>query len=204
MIQEPNGKTDLCSYHSNTGCIRCISWSAIIVPALIAVGLSFLLNIFTDGLGLTAYTSTTTGQISLMIGGFVWLIIASYAIMFLVGWIAGDMAQPYSRCSGVLHGFAAWCLALIITIALLSQSATSALGSPAYYSINPITTTSKVISNSQNLDAQNTPATPTVNKLGIGVLGIFFIFLAGALGSCTGGYVGSKSNPNKRENNLQR
>jgi hypothetical protein len=148
-----------------------------------------------------------------MIGGFVWLLIASYFIMFLVGWIAGNLVQPH-RCLGVLHGFAAWSLALIIIAALFSQSATSALGTPNNYSLTPVTahnaqvvttTTTTQEAAKANLREATGSATTTeaVNKVGIGVLGIFFISLAGALGSCTGGYVGSDARyATRRERHL--
>jgi len=190
MVNESVEKTTLHCESSTVGCHRYISWSTIIVSALVAVGLSFLVYIFTTGLGLTAFTRNTTGQLTLMVGGFVWLIVAFYVVMFVVGYIAGILVRPHQhRCLGVLHGFAAWCLALIITAAVFSPILTGTFGAPTYYGLNSPMSSSQIRANTN----PNTVTNPTtVNKLGIGVLGIFFVFFAGALGSCTGGYVGCK------------
>lgn len=175
---------------SKTGCNSWINWNAILVPALLAIGLSFLVNIFTAGVGLSAYTTSPEGQITIMVGGFIWLFLIFYFVMFLIGYVSGVMTQPF-RCAGVLHAFAAWSLALLINVALFSQTAANAFGTPTYYSYKAVATSTQT----------QTQAQPTVNqaatedaatKMGIGVLGLFFIFLAGALGSCTGGYVGSR------------
>lgn len=185
MFQETFERTTVAT--DRPGCVGCISWTAIIIAALLAVGLSFLLNVFTSGIGLTAFTSDPNGQLTLLIGGFVWLILASYVIYFLVGWVAGMFVRP-SRCLGVLHGFVAWCLALIITAALFSNPAAGAFGTPSYYgtktNITAVDNKARAVTNS----ATNEEA---ANKLGIGVLAVFFIFLAGALGSITGAYLGS-------------
>jgi len=172
-----------------------ISWSATIVSALVLIGLSFLLYLLTIGLGLSAFTLDRNGQISLAIGGLIWLIVTSYFVAFLSGWIAGLLTRTYNFAnsySGILHGFSAWCLALIITVALFSQSLTAALGSPAYYSINKPTDITQ--NNLTSTSMENTgyfSAEENINKFGVGVLAIFFIFLSGALGNSIGGYLGS-------------
>lgn len=174
-------------YCSKSSCNSWVNWNAILVPALLAIGLSFLVNIFTAGLGLSAYTNNPEGQVTIMVSGFIWLFLIFYFIMFLMGYISGVMTQPF-RCAGVLHAFAAWSLALLINVALFSQTAANALGTPTYYSYKTVANTqTQVQPNNNQVVTQD-----TTNKMGIGVLGIFFIFLAGALGSCTGGYVGSR------------
>lgn len=188
------------SSETSSGCTRCVSWNAIIFPALVAIGLSFLIYLFTTGLSLTAFTSTPEGQLSLAAGGFAWLVVSAYMSMFLVGWIAGVFVRPH-RCLGVAHGFAAWCLALILTAILFSQAAISPLGTPAaYFSLHRAAATSQTDVKEQVV-TPNTTTKEAVNKLGIGVLAIFFVFFAGALGSCTGGYVGSQSK--RREDELK-
>lgn len=185
-------------------CTRCISWSAIIVAALVAIGLNFLLYVLTTGIGLTAFTLNKTGQLSLVMGGFIWLILSSYFLMFLVGWIAGALARynAINRCTGILHGFAAWCLALIVTVALFSSNVTSAIGTPVYTNYNTnynVTTPAAAATEAYTgTTTGNTVLPNTVqekvatNKLGIGVLALFFIFLSSALGSICGGYIGSE------------
>jgi len=55
-----------------------ISWTAIFVGAIVAVGLSFLLNLFGIAIGLSAFTLSTDGASVLAVGGLVGMIIGVY------------------------------------------------------------------------------------------------------------------------------
>lgn len=109
---------------TEANCFKCISWSAIFVGALVAIGLSFIVYLFTSGLELSIFTTNSAGLISLAVGTFIWLIFASYISMFIAGLIAGLLARPNNhRCGlGVLHGFTAWCLSLVIVSVLALHS----------------------------------------------------------------------------------
>ncbi|CAN5245044.1 hypothetical protein BH10PSE19_BH10PSE19_14700 [soil metagenome] len=184
---------------------HCISWNAIVAAALVAIGLNFLLYIFTTGVGLSAFTLNSNGQLTLMVGGLIWLVIASYFIMFLVGWIAATHAKHriLHRCTGALHGFTAWSLALVITVVLFSSGVSNTVGIPVFtqYGYNNVATTAaataaqatgSVVGNT--VPPSNPVEAKTVaNKTGLGILALFFIFLSSALGSICGGYTATKS-----------
>lgn len=98
---------------------KCICWGSVFAGAFVAIGLGFLVYLFTAGVGLTAFTTDTTGLTTLAIGGFIVLFFLSYFIMFLAGWTSGVAIKSYCHkpCFGGLHGFLAWSLALVIGIA---------------------------------------------------------------------------------------
>lgn len=179
-----------------------ISWTALGVGSLLIVGLSYLMRLFTVGVGLSAYTTTTSGTMAFAITGFVCLIILSYLLLFLAGWITGLISSVYSdkRWLGLLHGFAAWCLALVIMGAFVAPNHPFFIAQRFPHSVNvmapantlnsptlPLTTT--VSQNQNTVQAITSPANP-INTLGIGMLATFFIFLSGILGSSLGGYYG--------------
>lgn len=185
-------------------CIKCISWTAIFIGAFVAIGLNFLLYLFTAGLGLSAFSTSATGLVSLAVGGFIWLILCAYFSMLFAGWVAGMLARPYfvKRGLGVLHGFSAWCVALIIGMILASHlSMFASAGTPYVYVMSGSLPTVQTTSDESAPIVSSTPSgtktskvtvnpTKATNALGIGILASFFIFLVGALGSCVGGYLG--------------
>lgn len=181
-----------------------VHWSAIICGALSAVGLSFLGYLITTGLGLSAFTTSTAGVMTIAITGFIWLLLFGYFSMFIAGCVTGSLISTYtaSRCSGALHGFIAWCLGLVIVGALLAphhpyfmaQKVGGSHNAPQIIatSTNPslVADTATTVSTQQTNDSTATAAVVAPNVLGIGVLALFFIFLAGALGSMAGGHFG--------------
>lgn len=99
---------------------KCFTWSPIIVGALTAVGLTFLLNLFSVAIGLTAYTTTSDGVENLALGGLMATAFGVIVSMFAAGWLAGYLGNRHctKRHLGALYGFLAWCVALIATIFL--------------------------------------------------------------------------------------
>ena len=99
---------------------KCLSWKPIVAGALVAIGLSFLLNLFSVAIGLTAYTTNSQGVESLAYGGLLGTGIGVIASMFGAGWITGYLSQRhcYKRHLGALYGFLTWCLALLVTIVI--------------------------------------------------------------------------------------
>lgn len=102
---------------------RCFSWSAVIVGALVAIGIGFLLNMFSIAIGLTAFSHTDSAT-TLAVGGFIGMVIVSIVSMGFGGWVAGHMGANKAYCHdgvyscnyGALYGFTAWCLALVFTV----------------------------------------------------------------------------------------
>jgi hypothetical protein len=102
---------------------KCVEWKPVIAGALVAIGLAFLLNIFSVAIGLTAFSTSSDGVETLVFGGLLGTAIGIVASMFAAGWIAGYLGQRNCnrRHLGALYGFLAWVLALIITIFLASH-----------------------------------------------------------------------------------
>jgi hypothetical protein len=98
----------------------CFSWKPVFAGALTAIGLSFLLNLFSVAIGLSAFNSDTTGTETLVFGGLIATALGIVASMFAAGWLAGYIGNRYctKRHLGAFYGFLAWCVALIITIFL--------------------------------------------------------------------------------------
>jgi hypothetical protein len=172
-------------------CCKCISWSAVVAGALTAIGLGFLIHVFTSGLGLSLYTTDTTGLTTLAIGTFIWLLVAGYFAMFFSGFVSGALTRYNfgSRCAGAFHGFIAWCLAIAISLIL-----TAHVGM-ATTNLTQATKTTPDVVNVVGTVTDNKVPTTTVektNNLGIGVLSVFFVFLIGAIGSTVGGYFGAQ------------
>lgn len=102
---------------------ECLSWKPIIAGALVALGLTFLLNLFAVAIELTAFTTNSEGVENLLFGGMLATGLSVVASMFAAGWLAGYLGQAHctKRHLGALYGFLAWCLALLLMIFLADQ-----------------------------------------------------------------------------------
>ena len=186
------------------GCVkRHVSYTAIIVGALVGIGLSFLLNLFAIAIGLSM-VRTKEGMISLAIGGFIGLLIGAIVSMFVAGYAAGYLGRPFciKRNLGVLYGFTTWCLALILTV-LLTAHMGRYISTYSNFVVNP---TSVVVTHNEEAPAADTSIQAsssemtTVNiqtvtkSLGFSTFLIFVIFFMGAIASCFGGHYGMAGN----------
>lgn len=187
---------------------KCMSWTGIIVGALVAVGLSFLSSLFGAGIGLSAFNTSPEGVKVLAIGGYVGMLIVVIAVMFFSGLVAGYLGRSNScnRTIGALHGFAAWCLALVFMIILLSHT-TLFISTNSLHSMPHQTTTVKAlndnssrmvteaahvkVTNSRVVDA-NVNNEETARILALSSLLTFVLFFVGAVFSAIGGHCGSK------------
>jgi hypothetical protein len=182
---------------------KLFSWTAIIAGALANIGLSFLLNLSTLAIGLSAFTTDREGAISLALGGLLAIAIGAAIIMFLSGWIAGYLGTPFyfaKPYSGILYGFIAWCLALLISVSVASQVGDYVT---AYTNVvsHPVSTSSPTIANPpmvvETVSAQadvrvnKSDEADAAHKTGAGLSIIFILFFIGALSSCVGGHYGS-------------
>lgn len=180
--------------------VRCVSWSAIVIGALVGVGLSFLLNLFSVSIGLSLVTTSQSGMTTLAVGGFVALLISVFVAMFVAGTTAGYLGRSHclKRNLGVIYGFTAWCLALILSVLLASHilkfvsnytnfitnqatvSITQNTNMPAVTAVQKGANTSAVVVNTQK----------ATNNLGYASFLVFILFAVGALASCFGGHFG--------------
>lgn len=196
-------------HHHKCCCMKCISWSAIIVGALVALGLGFLMNLFGISIGLSAFNPSASGVKSLAIGAYFGLLIGTIIIMFISGWIAGYLGRsPHvKRDLGAIYGFTTWTLSLILMVLLASHftqfstTSNSALDysnkNSTHYNVTT-TTNSKapVVSEEEKggtrAESPNIVVNPekAANLMGLSLLLTFVIFFAGALAACFGGYFG--------------
>ncbi len=178
-----------------------VSWSAIFAGALIAFSLSALFNLLNAGLGLVLFPETFHALLSLSVAGYIWLIICGIIALFIAGFITGKILRYYSTSpfNGMLHGFLAWSLALLVTVMLASHFATAAASQiPAGVQVavdgtqsaqNETTSSS---STSDNM-ADNQHVAQESKAIGGATIGIFFIFLLSAIAAIIGGYLGTKT-----------
>lgn len=164
---------------SNPYCMRVIAWKGVVAGTIFALGLTFLFNLLTLGIGLSLYTRSPEGQIALTVLGFVWMLIGGFVVLFLSGWVTGKMAStdyPLAKCDGIFQGFIMWTIFLVSSLVILGISKVSA---------------SVLLSNLTSLDLVLSQASGT-NEVGYATLCVFLIFLTGAVGACVGAYFGIK------------
>jgi hypothetical protein len=183
-----------------------ISWSAILVGALVGLGLSFLLNLFGLAIGLSATTAGEDGAMALAIGGVIGVIIAIIASMVAAGYAAGYLGRLYcpGRNLGILYGFTTWSVALLLAAAVAAQVNNYA----TTYSQAVMGTTLITAQSSEgkvNRDARSssnekkstlTKIVVTPNCLIAGAFILFILFFIGAVSACVGACWGMNS---KRE-----
>ena len=173
-----------------------ISWSAIIVGALIGVGLSFLLNLFGVAIGLSAFSMSEDGGASLAIGGLVGLIVSTMVAMFFAGFSAGHLGRLYvpKRNMGLAYGFTTWSVSIILSALL-----TTHVGSYVKTYSDNVTQQGIIVvdddassSHSRHGKPQMTAVTPKQISGGIalGAFIVFGLFFVGAFSSCLGAHYG--------------
>lgn len=170
-----------------------ISWSAIVIGALVGVGLGFLLNLYSLSIGLSIIT-TDTNEASIAIGGFIGLVIGSIAAMLVAGYTAGYLGRLYSprQNLGILYGFATWTVALILAALIAGPVAnyitnysnlTPMVAAESQQTIDEQTETG--VTESNQTQEQLTPTTLTWASFLA-----FLLFFIGALSCCVGAYWG--------------
>lgn len=207
MNSEFNLKDPSCHEHYRP-IYRSLSWTGVIAGALVAISLSFLLNLFEMGIGLSIVQTSEQGVVTMVIGGLIAMAVGGMIVMFAAGWVSGYLARFYHwhRHVGILQGLAAWSLALILTFLLLGLHSNLLTYSSQLLTetslLNPSAPSTINLTNNDNAPAVNVNANFTspsqitvntqtaVNTLGMGALIAFLIFILGAIASCVGGYYG--------------
>jgi hypothetical protein len=179
--------------------IKCFSWSAAFVGAMAGVGFSFLLNLFSIAIGLTAFSTTQEGISAFAIGGFLGFAVGTIASMFAAGWIAGYLGRPNcANCnSGALYGFVAWCLALLVGVLLagpVSHFVSSYSGNLTNHSLTVIKygndEASHVVATSDSGTTTVVNVEKAANDTGKAAFALFILFFLGAIASSFGGHFG--------------
>jgi MFS family permease len=192
--------------HDHVCTKKCISWTAIFVGALVGVGLSFLLNVFSAAISLSVFSMSSQGGATFAIGGLIGVIIGVVVAMYVAGWVSGYLGRPYCtrRNLGILYGFVAWCVALIITTLLASKlmehtiaysnfitSPTSMVEHDMMRSTPTPATTATARARAAVHEARNTtPQEDVITGFSVGAFIVFALFYIGAFAACVGGYYG--------------
>ncbi|MES2218121.1 MAG: hypothetical protein V4501_06900 [Pseudomonadota bacterium] len=170
---------------AHTNECKCLSWKPVVAGALVAVGLSFLLNLFSVAIGLTAYTTNSEGVENLAFGGLIGTAIGVIASMFAAGWLSGYLSQRHcsKRHLGALYGFLTWCVALIVAFFITADAQQYV----AYYG--------HFLAGVNNAAASNAAAaaaTQSTNSLVLSTYIVFCLFFLSAFASSLGGHCGMR------------
>lgn len=176
-----------------------ISWSAIFVGALVGVGLSFLLNLFSVAIGLSSFKLNDNGGMALAVGGFIGFLIAAIAAMLVAGYTAGYLGRFYcpQRNLGIVYGFTTWTLALVMSAIITAHVGNYVTNytnnlSHAVVVVPKETTNSdsKAVTVEPTSVAKNeqktVKVTASTTSLAISAFVLFIIFFVGAIASCVG------------------
>jgi hypothetical protein len=174
---------------------KCISWKPIVAGALAAIGFTFLLNLFSVAIGLTAFTTNDQGVENLAIGGLLATALGIVVSMFAAGWIAGYLGHRHctKRHLGALYGFLVWCVALIVMMFI----ATSFQSYVTLYTHFISGTTVHLAMAHADTVAPHTVAhlaipVPPVNQVMISAYIVFSLFFLSAFASSLGGHCGMR------------
>lgn len=95
-----------------------VSWGSVLAGALAFLAVSFLVWAFALAIILSATTATVTAVKAAVIAGWVTAVITTLLGAFVGGMVAGYLPGNPRRAIVVLHGFLAWCVAFLISVAI--------------------------------------------------------------------------------------
>ena len=104
--------------------INRIHWGAIFAGALIAVAVSFALNLLGFGIGLSTINPTTEAQPfqGLGTGAIIWYVVANLIALFTGGYVAGRLAGFPKETTAGLHGVLSWALFTVVSLYLINSA----------------------------------------------------------------------------------
>jgi len=170
---------------------KCLSWRPIVAGSLVAIGLTFLLYLFSVAIGLTAYTIDSTGIQKLAFGGLMGAALGVISSMFAAGWLSGYLSQR--NCSkrhlGALYGFLTWCLTMILLALLASHMHQYVM---FYNNLLSGNYNMMQMSNSLASNAATTVANMHVNSIVLSAYIAFALFFLSAFACSLGGHCGMR------------
>lgn len=196
MISNNSSEHEHCHIHPN----KCISWTAILVGALIALGLGLLFGLLGAVIGLNSLKTVNNGSVVLAFGGMLGIIVCVIVATTISGYIAGHLGRLY--CSqhhfGIIYGLTTWVSSLILGAAIsgiLSQNVVAysnlartvvAIPVPITQITTPVGSTkiSSSTENGENVTIVEVKVTPA--DLASGAFWAFLLFFLGAVFSCIG------------------
>ncbi len=118
--------------------VGAVSWPAIVAGGVAAVAVSLLLTLFGTALGLSftsPWVNAGVSAVTFSMTAAIWLIIVQWAASAFGGYISGRLRARWTRLHtdevffrDTVHGFLAWAMASIFTVAFLTSALASVLG----------------------------------------------------------------------------
>ncbi|WP_137179562.1 hypothetical protein [Roseomonas sp. AR75] len=102
-----------------------VSWGAVFAGGVAAVGIGAMLNVLGLAIGATTIDPATPGEtpsadtLALAAGG--WLLLANLIALAGGGWVAARLSGTADETDGMLHGFAVWAVAFLVSFVLLGN-----------------------------------------------------------------------------------
>jgi hypothetical protein len=102
-----------------------MSWGAALAGGVAAVSLGAMLNVLGLAVGATTLDPATPGEspsaetFALVAGG--WLLLANLIALAGGGWVAARLSGTADETDGMLHGFAVWAVAFLVSFVLLGN-----------------------------------------------------------------------------------
>ena len=108
----------------DNGPVRHTAWGAVFAGAIIALMITFLLNLLFAGIGLANFDPATSNNplSGYGTGSIIAVIVINVVALFIGGLVAGRLSGTPRRGDAVIHGILTWSLLTIGTILLLSTA----------------------------------------------------------------------------------
>ena len=112
------------SGNRDNGPVRHTAWGAVFAGAIIALMITFLLNLLFAGIGLANFDPATSNNplSGYGTGSIIAIIVINVIALFIGGLVAGRLSGSPRRGDAVVHGILTWSLLTIGTILLLSTA----------------------------------------------------------------------------------
>ncbi len=112
------------SGNRDNGPVRHTAWGAVFAGAIIALMITFLLNLLFAGIGLANFDPATSNNplSGYGTGSIIAIIVINVVALFIGGLVAGRLSGTPRRGDAVIHGILTWSLLTIGTILLLSTA----------------------------------------------------------------------------------
>ena len=108
----------------DNGPVRHTAWGAVFAGAIIALMITFLLNLLFAGIGLANFDPATSNNplAGYETGSIIAIIVINVVALFIGGLVTGRLSGTPRRGDAVVHGILTWSLLTIGTILLLSTA----------------------------------------------------------------------------------
>jgi hypothetical protein len=121
--------------------VSAVAWGPVLGGAFAALAMSFLLLTLGSGIGLSSmspWSNLGISATSFTVGAAIWLIIVQWLSSGFGGYLTGRLRTKWANMHtdevffrDTAHGFLAWAVATVVSIALIASAATSVVGGAA-------------------------------------------------------------------------